>query len=789
MRRLGALLVSTLSLLLATSPLFAQRSEALKHARAGFNYEQQHEYQYALFEYDTAAKLDPTYPYPVERTGGMYQELKNYPKAIDFYERTIRMDSSFDVYNYYNLGLCFHVVRKYDSAVLSLKEFLNRMMPVNHEDSSKMADADWWIKFNLGCIVEAAKPENTEKPVLLTEINSGKYDDFAPTETADGSILYFTSARPGTNKKEVIETGGYGEDIFVTHRDSLGHFSTPVPLPPPINSIDDEGASFVTADGQTMFMSLCRRPDGVGDCDIYQSQLVGNVWTRPQDLGRPINSPAWDAEPSVTADGTTMYFSSTRPGSIDGSEDIYVAYKNTDGTWTPPENLGKPINTRFNDRSPFISADGKTLYFSSNGHPGFGNHDLFMSRKLSDGTWSEPINLGRPINSYGDDVFLTIPASGDKIIYASQRDNARGPLQLYEAKLPLQFRPGPVMLIAGTVFDRDTHEPVGGEVDVNDLKTDRLVAVYHANRVTGKFYITLGTGKMYGITATAPGYAPYSDHYTVPDTIPYREIRHDLPLTRLPNYATLHAQDSAKHYIDSLNAANMYANANKGEGKNGGNGGQSNGNLGGNNGGRNNGNLGGNNGGRNKGNLGGNNEGGNKGNLGSNNGGRNKGNLGGNNGGNNRGNTGGTNNGNLAGGNGQNKGGNGNAKGTGNNGNSQSIDTSGIELHNVFFDFDKATLRPESHNELDYWIHLLKKYPSIKIEIDGHTDSVGTAAYNMRLSEARAMSVKEYLVQHGISSKRLKTKGFGATEPRASNATAEGRQRNRRTEFRFIRSS
>ncbi|HEX5317087.1 MAG TPA: OmpA family protein, partial [Candidatus Kapabacteria bacterium] len=135
--------------------------------------------------------------------------------------------------------------------------------------------------------------------------------------------------------------------------------------------------------------------------------------------------------------------------------------------------------------------------------------------------------------------------------------------------------------------------------------------------------------------------------------------------------------------------------------------------------------------------------------------------------------------------NGNNDNGNGN-NGNGQNGNLGTIDTNGIELHNVFFDFNKSTLRPESHNELDYWINLLKQHPTLRIEIDGHTDSVGTAKYNMRLSEARAESVKEYLVSHGIAAKRLKTKGFGATEPKASNATDEGRQRNRRTEFRFI---
>jgi len=765
--------IGAVALLLSVTPLAAQRGKvdhvaSLAHARAGFEFEQKKQYKYAIFEYDTAAKLDTTYPYPVERIGGMYQVLKNYPQAIAAYEHAIRLDSAFDVYSYYNLGLSFHVVQKYDSAVFALREFIRRMDPVDREDSAKMVDADWWIKFNLGCIVEMAKPKNTDDPIPLSDINSN-YDDFGPSVTADGNTLYFTSRRPGTNAKQEIETGDFGDDLFVTHRDSTGHWMKPIPLPAPLNSVDDEGAACVTADGQTMFLSLCRRPDGMGDCDIYISHLIGETWTKPMPLGHPLNSPAFDGQPSVTADGLTMYFSSKRPGSIDGSEDIYVSYKNTDGSWTKPQNLGEPVNTRFNERSPFISADGKTLYFSSNGHPGFGNHDLFMTRKLEDGTWSVPVNLGRPINSYGDDAFLTIPASGDKIIYSSQRDNAaHAPLNLYEAKLPLEFRPGPVTLVAGTVYDIKTHVPVGAEVDVNDLKTNQLVAVYHANKVTGKFYITLGTGKMYGVTATAEGYAPYSDHYTVPDTISYREVTHDLPLTRLPGvFASNQETDTSgdwernhpngtdttgewkrhhpngtdttgdwkRHHPNSIDTTGDWKRHHP-------NGTDTTGYW-------------------------------------------------------KRHHPNGTDttgywkrhhpNGADTTGYWKRH----HPNGTDTTGNwarnHPNIDTSGIELHNVFFDFNKATLKPESHSELDYWVTLLKKYPQLKIEIDGHTDSVGTAAYNAKLSLERARSVQQYFVEHGINSKRMVPKGFGATKPKDTNATEEGRQRNRRTEFRFIK--
>lgn len=716
--------LAALVTLTASCGLRAQQPSAdvLKFARAGFDYEQRGEFRLALFEYDTAIKLAPAYPYPYGRIGAIYQRLKNYPLAITYYNRAIKLDSNFDVYNYYNLGPCFRIMEKHDSAVIALKEFLRRMQPVNHYDTASMKDADWWIKFNLGCIVEKAKAKNTEEPVKLTEISSN-YDDFGPSVTADGQVLYFTSRRAGTNSKQEIETSDFGEDLFVSHRDTSRHdtirWGPAAPLPAPLNSIDDEGAATISADGQTMYISLCRRPDGVGDCDIYKSDLVGNEWTKPVNMGRSINSPLWDAQASVTADGQTLYFSTRRPGSMDSSEDLYVTYKNTDGSWTPPRNLGEPVNTRFNECSPFISADGRTLYFASNGHPGYGNLDLFMSRRLDDGTWSEPVNLGEPINSYGDDAFLTIPASGDKIIYSSQRANPRGPLNLYQAILPLQFRPGPVTLVAGTVFDRVTKQPVGARVEVNDLKTDQLVAVYRANKVTGKFYIALGTGKLFGITALADGYVHFSDSVQVPDTISYREVTHDLPLTPLPNYAGSQVDKEPK---------NPNGNGQNGNGQNG------------------------------------------------------------------NGQNGNGQNGNGQNGNGQNRNGqNGNGQnGNGQNGNGQNgNDQNGgatITLNNIFFDFNKSDLRPESRTELRYLVDMLKKEPRYRIEIDGHTDSVGTAAYNQKLSEARAQSVRTYLIAQGVAAKRVVAKGYGATKPLVPNTTEEGRSKNRRTEFRFLKS-
>jgi outer membrane protein OmpA-like peptidoglycan-associated protein len=668
-------------------PALAQSNkDALKASRAGYNLEQENKLSEALFEYNKAIAADPKYPYPVERIGAMYQRLHNYPLAIMFLRRAIKLDSNFDDYNLYNVATCYKAIQKNDSALIYYKLFLQRIKPIVADDSAAVRDATTLLKFTDQCIALRAQPKNTQDPVTLKGDINSPYDDFSPSVTPDGKSLYFTSRRPSTNKKMYVETKDFGDDIFYSSLGTSG-WGKPLALPPPVNSKDDEGAVSISADGQTVFYSLCRRPDGMGDCDIYYSELNGTSWSAPKNLGRAFNSPAWDAQPSISPDGLTMYFSSRRFGSIDGSEDIWVAYKNTDGSWGKPVNLGPTINTGGSERSPFIANDGKTLYFSSNGRPGFGGHDLFMTRKQDDGTWTEPVNLGSPINSAGDDEFLTIPARGDKIYYASQRDSLKGSMDIYEAILPANMRPYPVTLVTGKVFDKNTKKPLGAKIEVTDLVKDQIQAEYRSNAETGEFQIPLPAGKNYGITASAPHYAFFSNNYSVPDSAQYKEIHYEIALTRIDTELIAEKTDNqGKNGKDSSDST--------------GKGGKSNPNK--------------------------------------------------------------------------------------NPLIDLSPDTTVIELNNVFFDFNKATLRNESITELRHMIKFMQEYPKLKIEISGHTDSVGTDEANRKLSQGRAESVREYLVSHGVHASRITAQGYGASKPVAPNATEEGRQRNRRTEFRII---
>ncbi|MEP7235146.1 MAG: OmpA family protein [Ignavibacteriota bacterium] len=680
MDRLVKYCLATIALLCAFSaPLLGQTNkEALAASRSGYEFEQQNKFSEAIFEYNKAIAADPKYPYPVERIGAMYQHLHNYPRAIQFLRRAIALDSNFDDYNLYNLGTCYQAMQKTDSAVMYFQNFVAKIKPVVPDDSAAVRDAMKLISFNEQCLGLKAKPKNTKDPIPLNSGINSPYDDFSPTVSPDGKSLYFTSRRQSTNSKIYAETNDYGDDIFFSSLGPSG-WSSPLVMPTPVNSKDDEGAVSISADGQTVFYSLCRRSDGMGDCDLYYSELNGLLWSAPRNLGRAINSSAWDAQPSISADGLTMYFSSRRIGSVEGSEDIWVAYKNTDGTWGQPVNLGSQINTPLSERSPFIANDGRTLYFSSNGRPGFGGHDLFMTRKQPDGSWTEPKNLGSPINTGGDDEFMTIPARGDKIYFASQRDNTKSRMDIYEAILPTDLRPLIVTLITGNVFDKNTKKPLGAKIELTDLAADQILAEYHSNTETGEFQIPVPPGKNYGFTATAPHYAFFSKNYSTSDTALYHELHYEIALTRIDSEIVSITPPIAENPSKDTSGKIKNSVVDAGNG-----------------------------------------------------------------------------------------------------------DTTVIELSNIFFDFNKATLRPESISELRHMLKFMQDYPKLKIEISGHTDSVGTDEANRKLSQGRAESVREYLVSKGVSTTRITAKGYGASKPVAPNGTEEGRQRNRRTEFRII---
>jgi outer membrane protein OmpA-like peptidoglycan-associated protein len=487
-----------------------------------------------------------------------------------------------------------------------------------------------------------------QRPVPLKLENLGPavnspYPEYLPSLTADGRRLYFTSRRPQAGKEPNPLTGGYDEDLYWCERDENGRWQPAQPLGPPINSDRNEGAAFFSADGQWAFITLCDRADGLGSCDIYFSELDGDRWLPPKNLGPTVNSPAWESHPSLTHDRKRLYFASNRPGGQGGSDIWYTEWKN--GAWQPPINIGPPINTPGNEYSPMIAADGRTLYFASDYHPGMGGMDLFVSY-LSDTGWTTPKNLGYPLNTPGDEQTLCIDAAGRIGYVALERPEGLGKEDIYAFPLWPEIQPQrAASYVRGFVYDSLTKAPLAARVRIVDLELRDTIRALTSNRVTGEFVTSLPLRSRYALLAEAPGYLFYSQHFDLRESDQAYELR--VPLEKPRKGST-------------------------------------------------------------------------------------------------------------------------------------------IRLRNVFFEFDRADIKPESEVELLEVVRLLQAHPKWKVEVQGHTDSVGTAMYNQQLSQRRAEAVRQFLIQRGIKPERIQARGYGSSRPIAPNTTEEGRALNRRTEILLI---
>lgn len=378
---------------------------------------------------------------------------------------------------------------------------------------------------------------------LGTVVNTSNLE-YAPTVTADGRMLYFVSDRPG---------GVGGHDFwFTTKKERLDtDFTAPVNLGRPVNTELNEGVASIAADGQTIFFTGCARPDGLGDCDIYEAELEGTEWKNVRNVSE-INSSAWDSQPSISSDGRTLYFVSNRPGALggDGDADIYVSTLGADGRWSAPRNLGEPINTTEREDSPFIIAGGSALYFSSAGHGGQGGLDFFISKRHADGTWGAPENLGEPFNTSRDERFITLPAAGDIVYFSSQRTDlgGAGQLDVFMGLMPPRIIN---VLIAGRVYDQCTQGNLPADFVFINAATGDTINRSRTNISTGEYsFVTAGGDAMkINVVGNSAGYPTVISTIDVPATTQYLEIRKDFPIGEQP---MLSASYQISDYVQSL---------------------------------------------------------------------------------------------------------------------------------------------------------------------------------------------------------------------------------------------
>ncbi len=451
-----------------------------------------------------------------------YLYTSDYEKSRAAYENLFSVSPDYSSYAYYECGNAFFWSQQYDQAAPHYETFLKKN-PGTAKYENYIHRAKYRLQYTRDYYTLPAEP-TMNTPVKLAEPINTRYPEYLPMLDATGRKLYFTSSRPGGISQEASTEGDFDEDLYYIEKID-GVWTAPVLMPEPINTANHDGAASFSADGQTMVYGACGREDGVGSCDLYIAYLNGTEWSTPTNMGNVVNSSSWDAQSTISSDGNKIIFASERPGGY-GETDLYMAEKNLFGDWGVPVNLGPIVNTPFGEYTPFLSQDGKTLYFSSYGHSGYGGSDIFKS-VLEDGKWSKPLNVGQPLNTPGDDRFFTIGGTGDLGYFASNRE---GGLDLFEIEIPEAMRPEPTVIVSGTVTDARDGQPLGAYVLVEDLTTGELIAVNKSNSATGRYLVVLPAGRKYSVSANKESFFFYSNRFDVPIEAKFREVAMDISL-------------------------------------------------------------------------------------------------------------------------------------------------------------------------------------------------------------------------------------------------------------------
>ncbi|MEJ8755456.1 OmpA family protein [Pontibacter sp. H259] len=357
-----------------------------------------------------------------------------------------------------------------------------------------------YAKKQLGTADYAVKamqnPVNFTSVQLPSGINKFPLQYF-PSTTADQRFLIFT-ARNGQRPDQ-------DENIYISELQN-GEWQAPTSISATINTNANEGAATISGDGKTLVFTSCSRPDSFGDCDLYISYRTGNEWSKPQNMGSGVNSKNWDSQPSLSADGRTLYFSSMRGGGI-GKEDIWVTSQKADGTWAAPQNMGVPVNSNGRDLAPFIHVSGSTLYFVSDGHQGLGGLDVFMTDLGTSQHWQTPKNLGYPLNTHADESSLYITPDNKLGFYARSlvTDAGATTVQLYSLDVPAAWQAKDKSTYAqGRVYNAETKKPLSASVQLYDIDTDSLVQQVQSDKVSGEYTVVLTEGKHYALYVSAP---------------------------------------------------------------------------------------------------------------------------------------------------------------------------------------------------------------------------------------------------------------------------------------------
>jgi outer membrane protein OmpA-like peptidoglycan-associated protein len=438
-------------------------------------------------------------------------------EAIPFYEKAIQINPKIFIDNNFYLGGAYLHEALYEKAIPCFETIIKteRINPNLKDEAARFLKNAKFGAF-------AIKNPSPFKPVNVGEgINTREYEYF-PALTADGNTFLFTrNIREGEGVDAPRQ-----EDFYVSKRvNNVWQTANPINS---VNTLGNEGAPSLSADGEIMFFASCMEISGdygssdrkgYGSCDIFYAQKISGKWTKPRNAGSTINTKNWETQPSFSSDGKTLYFVRgivARDGIK--NPDIYSSTIGEDGKFSEPVKLSDNINTPQGEESVFIHPDNQTLYFSSEGHPGMGGLDIFMSKKQADGSWAKAINLGYPINTFSDENSLLVDANGKLAYFASEREGGFGGLDIYQFELPDTFRPEKITYVKGHTFNAKTKDNIETIIDLVDLETQQSVTSAYSNS-TGEFLVTLTSNHNYLVNVSKPGFLFYSDNFSLKDKV------------------------------------------------------------------------------------------------------------------------------------------------------------------------------------------------------------------------------------------------------------------------------
>lgn len=509
----------TMALAVSAQPVTQETAskKALKYLDEGVQRAMAKYFDKALESFNNAIQEEPNFVTAWLYLGDTYRNMKNDSMAVEAYAHAIDLDPDGDVWVYSKIAEAEGNSGLYTEALEHLNIFLSN--PDVKGDPRIKANR---LKTNFTFAADAVKHPVEFNPVNMGPSINSPYPEYFPSVSVDGSMMVITRRIP-VNPNENVDPSTLNfkdqEDFFISYLKD-GEWTPAENMGAPVNTKLNEGAQNISADGRYLFYTSCDNiENGFGSCDLYYSLRFGQQWSIPENCGTIINTGDWESQPSVSADGRYLFFSSARPGGK-GSYDIWMATMGEDGYWQEPENLGSEINTPYSEQCPFIHPDGTTLYFSSEGHPGMGSADLFYSKKDASGHWGKPVNLGYPINTKNREISLSVTADGKTAYFASDRGNAPGQLDIYSFELPPNVQADPVTWVRAIVTDEKTRLPLKANVQLVDLATGNIIATSTSDPQNGEFLIVLPIGGDYAMYVQKEGYLFHSENFSLLTALP-----------------------------------------------------------------------------------------------------------------------------------------------------------------------------------------------------------------------------------------------------------------------------